>query len=96
MATLQCRWVDCCQVFPEQDALVRHIERSHVMEARRGSEEFACLWRGCPRRYRPFNARYKLLIHMRVHSGEKPNRCPVSRSARLLQYDGHTCSEHCS
>ncbi|XP_032691529.1 zinc finger protein 143-like isoform X2 [Odontomachus brunneus] len=37
-------------------------------------DEFACLWQGCLRA-RPFNARYKLLIHMRVHTHEKPNKC---------------------
>ncbi|CAB3367706.1 Hypothetical predicted protein [Cloeon dipterum] len=72
---LRCKWTNCTLTFPDQKALVRHIERFHVMEARRGSYEFACHWKNCPRSCRPFNARYKLLIHMRVHSGEKPNKC---------------------
>ena len=32
---------------------------------------FYCGWLDCPRRRRPFNARYKLLIHTRVHNGRQ-------------------------
>ncbi|XP_071954104.1 zinc finger protein GLIS3-like isoform X2 [Antedon mediterranea] len=68
-----CKWIDCNAAFEEQDDHVRHIEKVHI-DQRKG-EDFTCFWQGCTRRYKPFNARYKLLIHMRVHSGEKPNKC---------------------
>ncbi|KAM9685443.1 zinc finger protein GLIS1-like [Trichechus inunguis] len=73
-----CRWVDCCAAYEQQEELVRHIEKSHI-DQRKG-EDFTCFWAGCVRRYKPFNARYKLLIHMRVHSGEKPNKCMIDYS----------------
>ncbi|XP_041944112.1 zinc finger protein GLIS1 isoform X1 [Alosa sapidissima] len=68
-----CQWLDCCAAYKQTEELVRHIEKVHV-DQRKG-EDFTCFWAGCVRRYKPFNARYKLLIHMRVHSGEKPNKC---------------------
>ncbi|KAI7793533.1 zinc finger protein GLIS3 [Triplophysa rosa] len=68
-----CCWVDCGAVYSHREELVKHIEKIHV-DQRKG-EDFTCFWAGCPRKHKPFNARYKLLIHMRVHSGEKPNKC---------------------
>uniref|UniRef100_T1IV86 C2H2-type domain-containing protein n=1 Tax=Strigamia maritima TaxID=126957 RepID=T1IV86_STRMM len=68
-----CLWMDCQTNCTQQEELVRHIEKKHV--DKRTGDDFTCFWQGCPRKNRPFNARYKLLIHMRVHSGDKPNRC---------------------
>ncbi|XP_043190276.1 zinc finger protein GLIS3-like [Amphibalanus amphitrite] len=70
---LPCLWAGCALQYDRQTALVKHIEKVHVDS--RGCDEYTCYWAECPRQQKPFNARYKLMIHMRVHSGEKPNLC---------------------
>lgn len=81
---LTCNWQNCYQDFTSQSALVTHIEKFHVCSTK--GDEYTCHWSECPRQYRSFNARYKLLIHMRVHSGEKPNKCPVSSKTQICQF----------
>lgn len=68
----QCKWDNCCEHFLSLEDLVAHVNEYHI---RTEASEYSCLWQGCPRNGKGFNARYKMLIHMRTHTGERPHTC---------------------
>ncbi|KAK3926475.1 Zinc finger protein GLIS2-like protein [Frankliniella fusca] len=70
---VKCRWQHCGLWLGSLDALALHVTLAHAAAGRGGL--FYCGWEGCSRGYRGFNARYKMLVHVRTHTNERPHRC---------------------
>merc|ERR1711884_969647 len=77
---MTCEWIDpetkkmCNKVYYTMHDIVAHLTQDHI-----GGPEItdhACYWQNCPREKRAFKAKYKLVNHVRVHTGEKPFPCP--------------------
>merc|ERR1719483_1525463 len=85
---MTCEWIDqetkkmCNKVFGSLHEIVTHLTVEHV-----GGPEMAnhtCFWENCPREGRPFKAKYKLVNHVRVHTGEKPFPCPFPGCGKIF------------
>ncbi|XP_060657306.1 zinc finger protein GLIS2 homolog [Drosophila nasuta] len=69
-----CNWHDCGRVFESLEALAQHVTLRHAVASLLDGLYY-CRWGGCQRSERGFNARYKMLVHVRTHTKEKPHRC---------------------
>ncbi|XP_058831519.1 zinc finger protein ZIC 3 isoform X2 [Topomyia yanbarensis] len=68
-----CRWENCYCVFFKLEDLASHVTQKHAVIGLGGL--YYCRWENCLRQDRGFNARYKMLVHVRTHTKEKPHRC---------------------
>ncbi|KRT83555.1 zinc finger protein, partial [Oryctes borbonicus] len=69
----RCCWRSCGIVFESLDKLSDHVSKVHAISGLGGL--YYCGWEGCARNNKGFNARYKMLVHVRTHTNEKPHQC---------------------
>ncbi|XP_014349986.1 zinc finger protein ZIC 4 isoform X2 [Latimeria chalumnae] len=87
---LICKWIEteqapkklCSKTFSTMHELVTHVTMEHVGGPEQSSH--ICFWDECPREGKPFKAKYKLVNHIRVHTGEKPFPCPFPGCGKVF------------
>ena len=83
-----CMWEDqetkklCNKLFHTLHDIVNHLTVDHVGGPE--NNDHACYWQDCNREKKSFKAKYKLVNHVRVHTGEKPFNCPFPGCGRLF------------
>ncbi|XP_074601698.1 transcriptional activator cubitus interruptus [Brevipalpus obovatus] len=92
MVQTNCAWDECVAEFETEDELVQHVNKAHIQPTN-NMKSFVCRWRDCSRNRQPFKAAYMLVLHVRKHTGEKPNKCSfegcTKRYSRLENLKTH-------
>ena len=70
----------CNRQFETISEIVYHISDMHLNSLNNSTgnsneQYYYCFWKDCLRSMKPFRARYKLVNHIRVHTGERPFLC---------------------
>ncbi|XP_039221438.1 zinc finger protein ZIC 4-like [Crotalus tigris] len=87
---LICKWIEldqipkklCSKTFSTMHELVTHVTVEHVGGPEQSNH--ICFWEECLREGKPFKAKYKLVNHIRVHTGEKPFPCPFPGCGKVF------------
>ena len=85
---MTCLWVDqdtratCNRLFHTLHDIVNHLTVDHVGGPE--NTDHACYWQECSREKKAFKAKYKLVNHVRVHTGEKPFPCPFPGCGKVF------------
>ncbi|XP_025414444.1 zinc finger protein GLIS2 homolog isoform X2 [Sipha flava] len=68
-----CKWENC-DLYMNKTELSKHVI-SHIVPESQGL--FYCKWENCTRGNRAFNAKYKILVHIRTHTNDRPHQCYI-------------------
>ncbi len=63
--------------------MVTHVTRKHIRESKSG---FACFWEGCRMKDHVFRVKQNLVKHLRMHTGERPYKCPVEGCGKTFPH----------
>ncbi|XP_025414445.1 zinc finger protein GLIS2 homolog isoform X3 [Sipha flava] len=63
-----------CDLYMNKTELSKHVI-SHIVPESQGL--FYCKWENCTRGNRAFNAKYKILVHIRTHTNDRPHQCYI-------------------